>query len=476
MTMHTLEALGWQWRANGAILCIQLDGQKHQVFVPLNRIWHEFHKELAAVGCPLPIAVGEEITVSGLFSSISKAVSGAAKGVAKVANSAAKAVTSNAITKAAASVATTATNYAAHAVAKIPVVGSVASSVTRLMTAPLNVAEALAKGGRIDRVAMTSLQQQIKDIRTVAPYAQTVLTFVPGVGTGLSGAIGAGLALANGQNITDALVAGVRGALPGGPLAAAAFDVANAAMQGKPITAIALQAIPGLSPAQKAALVQGVALAKDLAAGKNVSQAVIDAATNALPPDAKKAVQIGAALAHAKNLQGAVGALTAASGLQKQFSTGVAAALQIKALPAHITPPKALTQAVQAGLDAKAKTLAVVKQAQAGNPAAAKVAAAMQFNRLSPPVPASTKPGARFVRARYHTTPQTQAQASVGAMWPAGISRAVMARQAARPNAYQHPIANVFQQHAFAHHHAHHQVRQLPAGSFMAPRAIFAHR
>lgn len=449
MSMHTLNGLGWQWLENGVILCVQLDGKKLHVFVPLNRVWHEFHTELAKVGCPLPASVGEPITVSGLFGSIAHA-----------AKSVAHAVTSNAVTRAAGKVAATAANYAAHAANTIPVVGPVAASVTRLMTAPLNVAEALAKGGRIDRVAMNSLAQQIKDVRTVAPYAQTVLSVVPGVGTGLSAAIGAGLALANGQNITDAVLAGVRGALPGGALAQAAFDVAHGVMAGQPITAIAVNALPGLSAQQKDALMHGVALAKDLAAGKNVSQAVVDAATSSLPPDVRKAVQIGAALAHAKNLQGAVGALSAASTLQSDFAKGLQAAAQIKSLPPHLSPPKALIDAVRVGLAAKQKTQQIVQQAQAGHPVAKKLVTAMQFHQSTP---AATKVGQRLIRGRYHTAPITESHPAVGALWPAIASRVVTLRAAHRPSQIESPVASIFQAHAFAHHARNQR-------SFMAPR------
>ena len=73
------------------------------VFVPLNRVWHEFHKELGAVGAPLQAYVGEEISVSGLFSGISHALSRAGHAA------------THAIGRAASGVARTATNYAEHA-------------------------------------------------------------------------------------------------------------------------------------------------------------------------------------------------------------------------------------------------------------------------------------------------------------------------------------------------------------------------
>jgi hypothetical protein len=246
--LKTLTGVGWQWRTDGVLVRLCIDGQCTDVLVPLKSVYHCFAKSLADAGAPMPPVVGGVVTISGLFSGIAHAVSSVAHGI-----------THNAITKAAGSVVSTAVHTVTHnpltaaagaVLSHIPVAGPLVKSVANLVATPLNVAEGLAKGGRIDRVAMANLKSSLASVKQIAPYAQLVLSAVPGVGTGLSGAIGAGLALASGQNISDALVAGVRSALPGGPLAAAAFDVAHAAMQGKPITQIALNALP-ISPAQK---------------------------------------------------------------------------------------------------------------------------------------------------------------------------------------------------------------------------------
>jgi hypothetical protein len=460
MSMKTLQGLGWEWRQNGVVICVQLQGgEVQQVFVPLNRVWHEFSKELSAVGCPLPASVGAVPTVAGLFS-----------GIAHLAKGVAHAVTHNAITKAASSVVNTAGKYAIHAVSKIPVVGPLAKSVASLVTLPLNVAEQLAAGGRIDKVAMGSLKSALSSVKQIAPYATTVLSLVPGVGTGLSGAIGAGLALASGQNISDALVTGVRGALPGGALSAAAFDVAHAAMQGKPIDQIALNALP-IAPQAKQALAQGVSVAKDLAAGKKVSQAVVDAATHALPPELQKAVQIGAALGHARNLQGAVGTLKHAANLSALAQAGVAAAKQIQAAKPGAPVPPHLLAAVKSGLAAKAHVTAAISHAQAGHPASAKLVAALQLHQAH--AATAPRPGGRSVRPRYHTA-SGGAQPTVGALWSPMVKQLVHARAQHVPHPQFAPVASAFA--ALARQHA----RALPPAhmirpSFMLPpRSLFA--
>src|SRR6478752_2669864 len=345
MSMNTLRGLGWDWRENGVVLKVQTaSGQtmQQEVFVPLNRVWKEFAGEFAAVGCPLPMAVGEPLTVGGLFSSIAHAVSSAAKGVAKGVSSVAKATGVTAVTKAAAKVAKVATNYAQHAVSalgKIPVIGPLANAAGNLMLLPANTVNQLAAGGRIDRVALGSLKSALANVKAIAPYAQTVLSFVPGVGQGLSGAIGASMALAAGQSISDALLAGVKGAIPGGPLAK----------------------------------------------GEKVSQVVIDAALKQLPPEAQKAVQIGAAIGQAKSIQDAARAAAgAATGLVSNVQKGVAAAAQIKALPPGIKAPAHLVAAVHSATQARNTLANVAQQAKAGNTAAHQIATAANILTRNP--------------------------------------------------------------------------------------------
>ena len=122
---------------------------------------------------------------------------------------------------------------------KVPIVGKGLKGTFALtIGAPFSVANAVASGQRIDKVALGHLTSQIGAIQDVAPYVQTVVSVVPGVGQGMSGAIAASLALASGKNITVALKEAVKNSLPGGPLAKAGFDLAEAAIQGKPLDAI----------------------------------------------------------------------------------------------------------------------------------------------------------------------------------------------------------------------------------------------
>lgn len=188
---------------------------------------------------------------------------------------------------------------------RLPVVGTPLHEVFDAASGPFKVTEGIMNGGRIDKVVYNDLKKRIKNAQTLAPYAQTVVSLVPGVGTGVSGMIGAANALSKGQPIDAALEAGVRGSLPGGPAAQAAFDMGVAAMKGQSITDVALQAIP-LPPEQKQYVIAAAKATADMASGKKVDQAIIDRGLSVAPKSVREGLQVGVAMAHAKNLQQAM--------------------------------------------------------------------------------------------------------------------------------------------------------------------------
>ena len=179
-----------------------------------------------------------------------------------------------------------------HTVSKIPVVGDVTHIVGEIAVAPLHIATAIASGERLDHVALGALKDQIKIVKDVAPYAQTVVSLVPGVGTGVGAAIGMGAALAEGQSITAAAKSAIRGALPGGALAASGFD-----------------------------------LAMKVASGENVAKATLESARGTLPPEAQKAYDIGVAVATGEKIQTAL-VKGIASAAPAQLQTAIAAGEQ----------------------------------------------------------------------------------------------------------------------------------------------------
>ena len=179
----------------------------------------------------------------------------------------------------------------AKVTAKIPVLGNITHIVSEAASAPANVAVSIASGERLDHVAMDALKAQLKIVKDVAPYATTVISFVPGIGSGVAAAIGAGAALAEGQSITDAIKSAVRSAIPGGPLVQAGFDVAM-----------------------------------KVGSGENVAKAALESARGVLPPAAQKAFDIGLAVASGEKIQTALAkGLLSLAGTQLQAVLGAGA-------------------------------------------------------------------------------------------------------------------------------------------------------
>jgi hypothetical protein len=195
-----------------------------------------------------------------------------------------------------------ATGAIGSALTDVPLIGPGLHGAFDVSVGPFSFAESVVQGERIDKAVFKRLKQDISDVKEVAPYAQTVVSVVPGVGQGVSGALGAGLALAGGQPITQALEAGVKGAIPGGALAEVAFDVGQAALSGRPVEEIGIAALP-LSEIQKKAVSKTLKVAKAITSGKNVPKSLVESAEDELPPVAKKALNIGMAMGHAKSLQ-----------------------------------------------------------------------------------------------------------------------------------------------------------------------------
>ena len=184
---------------------------------------------------------------------------------------------------------------------KVPVVGAPLNTVFDVaytaVTGPMVMTAQVVEGKRIDKVAMGHLRKTASNAKAIAPYAQTVVSVVPGIGPGVSAALGAGIALASGQPLDKIAQAAIKGAIPGGPLAAAAFDVASegvrAAATGKKfnvgdaVTTAAgsgLQAL-GLPKEATTALAAGVDAAGKIAGGQPLDKALTSAAVQALPID-----------------------------------------------------------------------------------------------------------------------------------------------------------------------------------------------
>ena len=206
-------------------------------------------------------------------------------------------------------------------IGKIPLVGSPLSSLFdasfHLAMEPALILSSVASGQRIDRAILGNITDTVKSVEGSAKYVQMVVSFVPGIGTGIGAAMGGGLALASGQPIDKALIAAVSGAIPGGAIAAAALNMADEGVRSaidhtklnlgdlaNTAMGAAASLLPVVGPA-KDALFAGVNMAGQLAAGKGIDASLSQAAIAALPLD-----------------PGAKSSLTDASGIAQDLANG----------------------------------------------------------------------------------------------------------------------------------------------------------
>lgn len=204
-----------------------------------------------------------------------------------------------------ANVAGKAIDKAGQVVSHIPVIGKPLKAVIDLnpVKAAGGLVSKIASGERLDHAFLETAKSQIHAIREVAPYAKMVASFVPGVGTGVAAALAAGTALADGRSITDAVIEGVKDAVPGGALGKSLVQAAVDITHGDSITDAAMHAALSNLPAHiQQAAQSAIALAK----GKGVREAVLQAVRANLPPEAQKALEIGTAIGVARNIQSSV--------------------------------------------------------------------------------------------------------------------------------------------------------------------------
>lgn len=136
------------------------------------------------------------------------------------------------------------------------VMGAVANAV------PVQgIVSSILAGKRLDRVALAA----VKDISKTAGVAGKYLGSVPGVGTALGVGLGAAAAIGQGASLKSALIAGARNAIPGGPLARAAFDAGVGLAHGQGLQGAVLGAArKALPPAARTAMDAGIAASREL--------------------------------------------------------------------------------------------------------------------------------------------------------------------------------------------------------------------
>lgn len=248
-----------------------------------------------------------------------------------------------------------ATGAIGNALAKIPFVGPLLHGIWGLASAPFDLAASIIEGESLDKAFIDNFKSVIADVKEVAPYVKAVMSFIPGVGTLVSAAIGAATAIVEGQPITEVILSAVAGAIPGGDLASDAFHAAAAIVQGKGIANAVIAALP-IPDEAKPMLSGALSMVESVAEGKAPGDALVQATMAALPsdvqdtlksvgadkltgkladaawseavkkgvkPEQMKGLQTGVAMAHAQRLQQATtAAASSSSALQKLAQDG----------------------------------------------------------------------------------------------------------------------------------------------------------
>jgi len=220
-------------------------------------------------------AIGDsQIAVGGFFGDIVHAVSN--------------------VTKAATHAVAKGMGGVANLAGKIPFVGAPLHTILGAASGPFRLADSITHGARLDRAVLGNFKEQLTSAREIAPYAQTIVSFVPGIGSGVAGAIAAGSALAQGRPITDIAMAAVRGALPGGALAQSGFDLARKVASGANVAGAALAAARDQLPAAaRSAFDVGLAMTQ----GRKMQDVLVQGIVNLSPAGMAPLAQIGQKLA-----------------------------------------------------------------------------------------------------------------------------------------------------------------------------------
>ena len=163
--------------------------------------------------------------------------------------------------------------------------------------------DAAAQGKDLETVINTFGNIAGEDLRTIGPIAQMVIACIPGIGTAVGIALGAAIAIANGEPIDQVFLEAAESAIPGGTevgdAAKVAIKATIAAVQGKDVGEAVISGlideIPGVGqiPAVKSAALTGLALAR----GQNIQSAILSGVRGALPPGAQAVWNVGATVA-----------------------------------------------------------------------------------------------------------------------------------------------------------------------------------
>ena len=119
-----------------------------------------------------------------------------------------------------------------------------------------------------------------------------IVAYVPVIGTAVAFILNTATSIATGKKIDQAVIDGVRGALPGQPVSTAAFDVAVGIARGEPIENVGINALPIDDEGVKRYLKQAAHVIRGLAEGQPITAVALDEIYKQLPPDGQRAMEL----------------------------------------------------------------------------------------------------------------------------------------------------------------------------------------
>jgi hypothetical protein len=199
-----------------------------------------------------------------------------------------------------------AVNSVAKVVSKVPGVSTI--------TAPLKFVSNVAQGKNVVRSLGQAGTSIVRDTRSALPVAAGVVSFIPGVGTGVAAGISAVSAVSQGKNLRQIAEEAAIGAVPGGQLYKTAIqtgiDVARGGNVLKSVTNRGLEyartQLPGGQVAQSA-LTAGINIAKGGNVVKSIATQGLTLARSQLPSTqalatAQRALSVGVNIAKGGNI------------------------------------------------------------------------------------------------------------------------------------------------------------------------------
>jgi hypothetical protein len=182
-------------------------------------------------------------------------------------------------------------------------------------TAQVDLVRDIAKGKPVVAAVKRQVRVIKKDFQASAPIAASVVSVVPGVGSGTAAAISGAAAIAQGKSWDQVAIDAAAGAVPGGPLAAAALKAGMRVARGQNVLravtsegmSYAEQNIPG-GPIGRAALRAGVGIAKGQNVAKTLVREGVEAAESYVPGGAlgRGALRAAGSIVQGQNVKQAV--------------------------------------------------------------------------------------------------------------------------------------------------------------------------